>query len=758
MSSGRNLDEELEAQLAGAAIPEDEVDLFDIDEAPRTEDLQDRYPTEGSPGWALVGGTPIQESIADSGRFQGKSGSRGKKFSVRLLTPSVDLCLKIVGDGSSFCIASGCQTNHAGNASPLKLEHSLIVILKQKDRAFADLTLEGRLVPAEVLERWEATTRTLNDWHEAFLALAQQDDDGLIEGEADFETRMLEVQRSELFKTPGKTRAMESFDLDSYLPYPTVLKNTTSKDQLKRNPLTFSKLGETIVAMDEGLVGLANSFRNLMVESRDASSGFSETSKMLALKISRTNNLVGSMDVMEASEYATPTVWSSLAAMGADVQMLLKRKVQLPDANLQPLQARVNGLESNLKVSTDKLKVQLVGLASGLGTRIGKIESALRRLREARSLPSFDNGVGPRPNEDGGSELVKVLEARVKGLEASLQAVDIRLRQVMADNETESIKFSGLGLRSEVETGAWILANFSEMHYALIFDVYGVLEAIEDEGATNQSELLRDMKKRDDLSINGIAEGQALTAHLHEIPRIFHTASGKMIGLDSNESHINRVPSYKHWSHGSHCLKRRMETELVKVRYSNRIVIQNHFKAGTVAYSVASEALDKSVTWVTGLISFIDRTYESLHGGSKFTAPQAWSLTTQLVRRIFSDLHTARMGTTRTMGKDRVVICTTLLWSAFKTHDAMAAFENANFEDHPSISSEYVKFLAMNSGFEALEEVTGQLKVMKDHLKDMQGGLKQADKKAENAVSFCDSNKKAFEGLNKRMATQEAKR
>lgn len=116
----------------------------------------------------------------------------------------------------------------------------------------------------------------------------------------------------------------------------------------------------------------------------------------------------------------------------------------------------------------------------------------------------------------------------------------------MADNKSDSVKFSGLGLRSEIETRSWIVLNYPEMHYSLIFDMCGVLEIIEDEGATNQSELLRDMKKRDDLSINGIAEGQALTAHLQEIPRIFHTASGKQLGLDSNESHLNRVASYRH--------------------------------------------------------------------------------------------------------------------------------------------------------------------------------------------------------------------
>jgi hypothetical protein len=190
-------------------------------------------------------------------------------------------------------------------------------------------------------------------------------------------------------------------------------------------------------------------------------------------------------------------------------------------------------------------------------------------------------------------------------------------------------------------------------------------------------------------------------------------------------------------------LKRKIETELVKVRYANLPIISQHFKHGTVAYSVASEALDKSVTWITGLISFIDITYESLHGGSaNFSAAQAWSLTSQLVRHIFSDLHTARMGTTRTMGKDRVVICTSLLWSAFKTHDAMTEFEDKNFEDHPSISSEYVKFLAMNSGFEAVELVSSKLKIIQDQVKDMQTGVKQADKTAENAVSSCEGNKK----------------
>jgi hypothetical protein len=185
MNEGRNLDEELEAQLAGAAIPEDEVDF-----------MEDNAPSMNTPStnavWALIPSATEPSTVSESIN-QGKFASNAKKFSVRLLDPSLDLCLKTVGEGSSLCVAVGCKVNHAGNPVPLKLEHAVIVIMKQKDKAFADLTLEGRLVPDEVMKRWEETTRTFYDWHEAFLAMEQQDDERVV-GETDFEDRVLEVQ------------------------------------------------------------------------------------------------------------------------------------------------------------------------------------------------------------------------------------------------------------------------------------------------------------------------------------------------------------------------------------------------------------------------------------------------------------------------------------------------------------------------------------------------------------------------------------
>jgi hypothetical protein len=123
------------------------------------------------------------------------------------------------------CVVVGCKTNHAGSSGPLKLEVPTVFIIKSKDRAFADLTLEGSLVPENVLRTWESTTRTLNDWHEAFLAVDLQD-------EGDFDNQVLEIQRAETFKTPGKQRNSASDALSSFVPYPSALRSNASKESL----------------------------------------------------------------------------------------------------------------------------------------------------------------------------------------------------------------------------------------------------------------------------------------------------------------------------------------------------------------------------------------------------------------------------------------------------------------------------------------------------------------------------------------------
>jgi hypothetical protein len=277
--------------------------------------------------------------------------------------------------------------------------------------------------PDEAMERWEATPRTFYNWHKAFLEMEQQVDEQGVLGETDFKADPIgslgfgsPTSRDVENTRKSKSRAKSLVDTDSIVIYPSILKNTTTKDQLKRNPLNFGRLGKTIVALDEGLVGLAGSFQSFLTESRESTQDLSETSKMLALRISRTNNLVGSMSAIESSDYASPIVWSLLATMGSDVQTLLKIKVQLSAIDLKPLQGRVSHLEESMRLLTDILKLQVVSLETGSGTLIRKIETAVKRLITMGSGTSIDRGLEAalRASKGEGEEYTQNLEGRIK--------------------------------------------------------------------------------------------------------------------------------------------------------------------------------------------------------------------------------------------------------------------------------------------------------------------------------------------------------
>jgi hypothetical protein len=105
-------------------------------------------------------------------------------------------------------------------------------------------------------------------------------------------------------------------------------------------------------------------------------------------------------------------------------------------------------------------------------------------------------------------------------------------------------------------------------------------------------------------------------------------------------------------------------------------------------------------------MTFIDSTYESLHHHSKFSEEQAWSLLTQLLTRVFTDISKVREGALMSLRtQDIDSTCTAIMWTVFQTHDKMDEFFDSNVSDPPSILSEYLKFLASNSGFELVDKL-----------------------------------------------------
>ena len=77
-------------------------------------------------------------------------------------------------------------------------------------------------------------------------------------------------------------------------------------------------------------------------------------------------------------------------------------------------------------------------------------------------------------------------------------------------------------------------------------------------------------------------------------------------------------------------------------------------------------------------------------------------------------------------------ICPAILWAVFRAHDKMTGFEDANFENHPSIASKFVKFLATNTGNEGMA-------VLEENVVSLKAEVKELEKQSTAACTKADT-------------------
>ena len=83
-----------------------------------------------------------------------------------------------------------------------------------------------------------------------------------------------------------------------------------------------------------------------------------------------------------------------------------------------------------------------------------------------------------------------------------------------------------------------------------------------------------------------------------------------------------------------------------------------------------------------------------------FTLELSWHLVTQLINHIFiDDMEKVRSFVRDSLSfKRKMEQGVSVLWGTFCTHGVMQEYMSYNIEHHPSIASDYVKFLVLNRG------------------------------------------------------------
>ena len=331
-----------------------------------------------------------------------------------------------------------------------------------------------------------------------------------------------------------------------------------------------------------------------------------------------------------------------------------------------------------------------------------------------------------------------------------------------ASSMDKAVSFGGLGLRSIQECQAWIDENFSCYRYGLIMDPLLMLDRVfGNDGSESKTNQLKVWESRIKLKISTGAEQSALQALSFRRPQLFHSGKTAMVN-ERNKSKLNQLPSFKIWKSGGEGVRNYIVNQMNTIYSSMTEEITYALgcdPAFMKANALALRGLNDTVTFLTQLMNFVDVIYERLVVISKFSAEQAWSLTTQILDRICEELYAPKEGIGGVMSvEDPRSVCSHMLWACFKTHDIMATYIDKNFENHPVVSAEYVKFLATNSGFEKVEKLETQLSGMTEKLGKALDESKKAIAKSDVASTKCADLTRELAALAKKVKALEDKK
>ena len=697
-------------------------------------------------------------------------------------------CFGIIGQGGTFCLNKVCGLKHRGSRFNVSRAGDVFV-LKSVSRAFCEPALSADDLAPDLLESWLSQSLPLETWRQMFLVAntgtKANQPKGSALSMAEITLQSIKFEEAKVFRTPAKRvrGASEEFG-EEYSPHKRIL----------IDKMSFLEEGGDALAVLEAVESNLASTGQLLVSTMESSNRSfrdqMQSIQMLEKRIDDTASTIGSAPPSLAEAFSAPTVWGAMAEMAstlsANQESSLERidniasqlgnfpspvpavfagaqsvwdaiavggrmldnlfqggGVALPRQILESISAGVKssiGLElAPLLVKHEGLKqlvqqvlahvtskfVSSVQVQESLSARLSMVE---QRLSATTVVPGGDPSVNS--HQDSPKLMGNLLE-RIHSLEA-------QLKQLKSESHEGSIKFASLGFRSITEVRAW--AEKFLVPVALPFGlfpcIYTILDCVGGE-TDNDQKLLSNLERSKKLQLTSGAEARAIAAFEFKVPRLLHKETGSAV--KRGESHLRCLPTYDDWWNDGMGLKERLSEELPAVEHGFRAQLDDRLEGGSVAHSIASQAVTQSVAWVGDLSRFIDDTFESLIR-SGFTKASAWSLTTKLVHRIFHDLHAARAGVLQSFRPgDNESICAQVLWGVFKTHDVMLEYKRYKFKNHPSIASEYVKFLASNSGNDLIDKVSSRVGTVETKMKELSTTVGSAQNKVSEARSLVEA-------------------
>ena len=544
-------------------------------------------------------------------------------------------------------------------------------------------------------------------------------------------------------RAPRRSPSLFDSDIESLVvgEVPEVIRHATSYPWSTEMPRDFlagiEKTGRTVStflgAFPEALSDAAARLAEVERDSSDAAARLG--SRLLALE----GNVGGRS---EASEDLPLTVWESLGALWS-----IK-------AEFNDFVAKLDGFadeESKRVGERDKAMVtykkQVSKVMETLGSKVQELFAAQASLGqklsekrvafESTATPGMDAliaGMAGTSSESG---------TDLEGLRKEMAALRKDMIAVKGGEARQGVTLAGLSFHTKEDLQAWCVENLPDAPFGAFVDFFSLLQQVDfdQNGAATTEEMLKSLKLRNDLDLSTNGDILALASLRSAVPVLFGRGS---IPNGADRSRFAAYPKFSDWEDpsGLDGLMDKLSGWLVTAKEAVELDIELRTEAGTLGAMLATTCLSKSLIFVDGFCKYLSKTYTHLKH-AKFSEKKAWSLTTALGERICQEVHKERGALLRSIKvkKDKASqdnLAVLMIWATLRSHEIMADYSRLEFKDHPTIASEYVKFLATNSGFEVvtqletkLESANKEIASLKKDLASCKGTLDKVSSKVD---------------------------
>ena len=632
-----------------------------------------------------------------------------------------DSCFRLIGEGGSFCISQGCRVAHKSTKHfhPLPGE---IYVKKNPSMAFIDPSIPSSSLRQELISSWFNTSCTIVEWnqrfslakHEQRYPVLRKPDEKISEG--DIKAKKVLLLSTMAFKTPAKKRKVSDSELQLDLPQLSVLNNpieglTPQLEPINRKLLLVAEALQKLYLMQQKDFGTS-------VEGLHQSD----------VRLSKLEQEFGSPPQDLDEKFQAPNIWLTLGSL-AEYLKALHDEVATSIHNKQ-LVGEMEVMSSQLH----ELNIFSVDAFRKLNKRINKIPSV--------STFNFH------------SLLTDEMDKRESVLMSKLTSMESELASLRATKDSTAIKFGRLGFRSQSDCTAWLQIHHPNDEFGLLVDFHLVMEHVFVQ--INGQKLLANLEKIYKMDLRSNNQALAISSFETRLPRFF--SQDLKVHVKKDESYFHGIKSWDEWDLPNDGYRDRLNVELHLFKVGHKETLDHELEHLSPFHNLCVLALTESVAWVDSLIKFIDDTFNE-YSRSRYGNKKAWHITTRLAKSLIDKVATPRNSVHNSFTIKRPSqVSKSIAYSSLRSLDLMMNISAVNFKNSPIITAELSKFLALNTNYEAVEQVQKKVTSIESDTLAMKKDVKSAISAANTAGNKWDSSiKPQLEDFKKRIRALEAR-